>query len=176
MGKIEKEKPELLENDNENFIDEKKLNEIHTELIESKGRNFKQLEKKFNKIFINMLLAIAIVIYFGVLLYINTRLDDIQFENFLKVSSIVCLCLGLILFENSYYKDNEGLFLNASEIAGLGICILYLLNVTIKQNFRINICVIVMIATFVLYYLTKAIYIRFTRENYEYEMKINANK
>lgn len=167
--KLTEKTSEILKEDNEEIIDEAKLNEIHTELIESKGRNYKQLEEKFRKIFINSLLAIAIVLYFAIVLFANTRISDLQFTNYLKISSIVCLCLSLILFENSYYKDNENLFMNAIEISGLGICTLYLLNITIKQNFSINLCVIVMISAFVLYYIIKAIYIRFKRKNYEYD-------
>lgn len=159
----------IKKNENENLIDEEKLKEIHTELVESRGRNYKQLEDKLHKIFINMLLAIVIVLYFAFLLFENTRLDDIQFSNFLKISSIVCLCFSLILYENSYYKDNEVLFLNATEIAGLGICTLYLLNIAIKQNLNINLCVIVMISVFVFYYIIKAIYIRLKRKSYEFD-------
>ena len=128
--KLTEKTSEILKEDNE-IIDEAKLNEIHTELIESKGRNYKQLEEKFHKIFINIILAILVVLYFAILLFENTKISDIQFINYLKISSIVCLCLSLILFENSYYKDNENLFMNAIEISGLGICTLYLLNITI---------------------------------------------
>jgi hypothetical protein len=156
--------------DEKNLIDEEKLNEIHTELVESKGKNYKQLEKKFKKIFINILLAILIVLFFGITLLKKIKVSDIQFENFLKTSSVVCLVLSLILFENSYYKDNENLFLNAIEIAGLGICVLYLLNITIKQNISLNFCIIIMIAVFVSYYIVKSIIIRFKRENYEYDI------
>jgi len=156
--------------DEKNLIDEEKLNEIHTELVESKGKNYKQLEKKFKKIFTNILLAILIVLFFGITLLKKIKVSDIQFENFLKTSSVVCLVLSLILFENSYYKDNENLFLNAIEIAGLGICVLYLLNITIKQNISLNFCIIIMIAAFVLYYIVKSIIIRFKRENYEYDI------
>ena len=156
--------------DEKNLIDEEKLNEIHTELVESKGKNYKQLEKKFKKIFIHILLAILIVLFFGITLLKKIKVSDIQFENFLKTSSVVCLVLSLILFENSYYKDNENLFLNAIEIAGLGICVLYLLNITIKQNISLNFCIIIMIAVFVSYYIVKSIIIRFKRENYEYDI------
>lgn len=166
---IEDESNESVKIDNEDLIDEEKLNEIHTELIESKGKNYKLLEERFHKIFINILLAIVVVLYFAILLFTNTRMSNIQFTNYLKISSIVCLCLSLILFENTYYKDNEGLFLNAAEISGVGICTLYLLNITIKQNFSINLCVTVMISAFVLYYIIKAIYIRFKRQSYEYD-------
>ena len=73
--------------DEKNLIDEEKLNEIHTELVESKGKNYKQLEKKFKKIFINILLAILIVLFFGITLLKKIKVSDIQFENFLKTSS-----------------------------------------------------------------------------------------
>lgn len=171
--KLTEKTSEILKEDNEEIIDEAKLNEIHTELIESKGRNYKQLEEKFHKIFINIILAILVVLYFAILLFENTKISNIQFINYLKISSIVCLCLSLILFENSYYKDYEDLFMNAIEISGLGICTLYLLNITIKQNINLNLCVIVMISAFVLYYFLKAIYIRLKRKNYEYDMQDN---
>ena len=172
-GKFNENISETLKDDNEEIIDEEKLNEVHTELIESKGRNYKQLEEKFHKIFINMLLAITIVLYFAFLLFENARVTSIQFANCLKISSIICLSLSLILFENSYYKDNENMFLNAIEMSGLGICTLYLLNITIKQNISMNLCVIVMISVFMLYYIVKAIYIRLKRKNYEYDIQDN---
>ena len=100
--KLTEKTSEILKEDNEEIIDEAKLNEIHTELIESKGRNYKQLEEKFHKIFINIILAILVVLYFAILLFENTKISNIQFINYLKISSIVCLCLSLILFGNMY--------------------------------------------------------------------------
>lgn len=142
----------------------KKLKEIHTELVTIKNKKDSRLKNKFSEIFRNLLVAIMIVLYFMLIMFENANLPITKEMTYLKISSIVCLIGGIILFENSFYKDKESLFLNAIEITSLGICTLYLLNIVIKQSINFNFCIAVMIAIYVAYYIIKAIFIRIKKE------------
>ena len=133
-------------------------------MVTIKNKKDSRLKNKFSEIFRNLLVAIMIVLYFMLIMFENANLPITKEMTYLKISSIVWLIGGIILFENSFYKDKESLFLNAIEITSLGICTLYLLNIVIKQSINFNFCIAVMIAIYVAYYIIKAIFIRIKKE------------
>lgn len=142
----------------------KKLKEIHKELVTVKSKKDSRLKNKYSEILRNLLVAVIIAIYFMIIMIENTKLSVVREMTYLKTSSIICLICGIILFENAYYKDKEKLFLNAVEITSLGVCTLYLLNLLVKQSDKFNLCIAIMVATFLVYYLIKSIFIRVKKE------------
>lgn len=85
--------------------------------LKSRKKLPKDIKFKRNKIiFINLLLAICAIVYFG---FLNLGLKNIEATIYiedLKVFSTALLIVAIILFEKGYKNDNESIFLYGIEI------------------------------------------------------------
>lgn len=107
--------------------------------LELELKNKKKLPRKvreniYDKIFINTIIAIVIVVYFG---FLNLGYRNIEQEVFitdLKVFSFSILVLSIILLEKGYKTDNSGVFLNGIETFCISFITLFMTHTFFKSG------------------------------------------
>lgn len=124
-------------------------------------------KKVSENVFINILLAVAIMLYFIIINFSYYKLEANIFILGLKILSTLVLCLGIIFLEISYNKDSGKLAINALEILVLAGYTLSIKHVVEVGNFKFENYILISSYAFSLYYLLKAIII-FTKERKEY--------
>lgn len=126
--------------------------------------NNKKISKK---VFENILIAVAIMLYFIMINFAYYRVEQNILLVGLKVLSIIVLALGITILEISYRKENGELAINAVEILVLAVYTLSVAHIVEIQKFNFANYVIVSSYIFSIYYLFKAIVI-FTKERRAY--------
>ena len=86
---------------------------IAVEKLEEERKN-KKIPKEISqeilkKIFINLIIAIAVMVYFAILNYSYDKINQENLVNIIEICSGVLLLICLILFEVSYKKIVEHL-------------------------------------------------------------------
>ena len=159
-----KDKNEIVNNEE---IDESKLEKIKTEIIEVKKN--KKLDPKKTKIykliFENVILAIIATLYFSLVLLGYQKIPTIEFINDLKAFIIFELVISVFIFERSYSKDSEKLFLNGIEMAFIGGITIFIVDIYSKNNEFFVYYISAIIGVVVLYYLIKSVIIRIIKNN-----------
>jgi len=144
-------------------VQQKSLKEIEQELS-ADAKKQKQLPKeesnKLNsKVFKNIIIAIAIMIY---LIFINIGSLNIETETFitdLKVFSIILISATVIIFEIAYKKDSGTLCVYGIETLVLSIITLVLPTIYTILNEKFGAIVISIAMLFAVYYVGKSIII-----------------
>ena len=162
-NKVKKEKEEveekksLVKNDIEDLaINSEKLEKIEQEIKKQKTISVEKRKKINKKIFVNVLVAISIVLYF---IFINLGYANLELEKYLidlKVFSIVTIGITIVLFERAYKKDSGEITIFGIETLVLSIITLltsyYCVVYSNKYPYIIN-CIAVL---FGLYYVVKS--------------------
>lgn len=115
-----------------------------------------ELKKLNNRIFKNMIMSIAIILY---LLFINIGALNIETTTYimdLKVFSILLIVLTILVFEVSYKKDSGILCIHGIEILILAIITLILPTWYSVQNENYGIFVTALLIAFTIYYMIKS--------------------
>lgn len=146
------EETEIVEADQ---FDPEKLSKIEKELKEDKTPKSKLMKRK--KIFGNVLLAIAIEIYFLIILFGSKRIPTIEFVRDMKIFMWFDVIVAIGLLERSFRKDVEALFLNGIEIIVVAGSTMFLTNYFTKVNEIINLPISIAAGVVVGYYLIKSI-------------------
>lgn len=163
MQDNEEEKKESVEENKEqenNKIDENsELEKIKQEINKQKKLPKEIVEKVSKKVFINVVIAISIVIYF---IFINLGYININKEAFitdLQVFSIALIITTVIIFEKAYKKDSGKLTIYGIELLILSI-ITMLLPRIYNQYTEIFVEIVgISSIAYVVYYLIKCIII-----------------
>lgn len=128
-------------------------------LDNSKKQLKKELNEKMNKVvFKNIIIAIVIIIYF---MFLNLGYYNIQKSNYitdLQVFSASILTIAIILFEKSYSKDNEGIFLNGIEALIVAIITLVMPSVAFGSSEVIHYILSFSFIYFAIYYAIKSFF------------------
>lgn len=155
---------------------EKSIKEIQAELeanIKEQKKLPKDVEYALNKkVFINIIIAIIVMVY---LLFVNIgsiNIDSIVFIKDLKVFSIMLIVLTIILFEYSYKKDNGVICINGIEVLVLAIITLLFPSAYVLQNRKFNLIVASVSFLFGAYYVGKSIII-YVRDKKRYFKETN---
>ena len=91
-------------------------------------------QKIYKKIFVNLLIALSVLIYFIFLNLGYMRLEKEVFENDLKVFAVILICSTIYFIEKAY-KTDRGTYLSyAIELFVLSIITLYMPYVYYYQN------------------------------------------
>ena len=116
--------------------------------------------RKVNKdVLVNLLLAVASMLYFIIINFSYYRVEDYIFLIGLKVLSGILLILGIVFIEVAYNKDNSKLVLNAIEIfvfSGHTISIQHVITVS---NFQFSNYILISSYLISLYFVLKAVLI-----------------
>lgn len=164
--KVEENKLIVKKNSEELSINNEKLEKIEEEIRKQKTISEEKSKKINKKIFINVIIAITIILYF---IFINLGYSNIELEKYLvdlKVFSIITISITIILFEKAYKKDSAEITIFGIETLVLSIITLltnyYCIKYTSKYPYIINSVAIL----FGLYYIVKStvIYIKMKRK------------
>lgn len=134
---------------NENIIKSKKPKSIHKE----------KNQKTLKKIFINLIIAIFIMLY---LVGINLVYGNVQQEGIitvLKISTLLFLAVGLILIELAYKKESGLLLINAIEALIFATHNLTTMHTIKLYNFDFRMYILTSSYIFSIYYVLKTIII-----------------
>ena len=115
----------------------------------------------------NIVIAIAIMIYFIGINSMYYKLEKNNLFLILKILSIVILFAGIIILEIAYRKDNGKLGINAIEVIALAGHTLSTAHIVGLQKFEFANYILVSSYAFSIYYLFKAVFI-YTKERRDY--------
>ena len=131
-----------------------------------------QEEKENNKIirrkiFENIIIAIAMMIYFIIINFSYLRMEENILLQGIKIASIVILFFGIAIFEVAYHKDSGRIAINGIEVLILSIHTLTIW--TVINRFKIEFDKYILFSTYVfaIYYILKSIII-YTVEKKKY--------
>lgn len=122
-------------------------------------------QKIYKKIFVNLLIALAILIYFIFLNLGYMRLEKEVFENDLKVFAVILICSTIYFIEKAY-KTDRGTYLSyAIELFVLSIITLYMPYVYYYQNTLAQLIFTTSAVYIFIYYAIKSIVIYVINKN-----------
>lgn len=118
--------------------------------------NNKMIRKK---IFENIIIAIAIMLYFMIINFAYIRLDQQTLIDVIKMTSLIVLFLSIAIMECAYHKDSGKIAINAIEILVLSIYTLTIWHVVNKSNIFFKTYIVFSSYIFAIYYILKSIFI-----------------
>ena len=130
------------------------------------------IEKENNKmivkkIFGNVIIAIAMMLYFMLINFSYFRIDETMFIEGIKIVSIIILFLGIGILEIAYNKDSGKIAINGIEILVLSVYTLTIWHVLSKIKITFETYIVLSSYIFAIYYIMKAILI-YTNEKRKY--------
>ena len=133
------------------------LNDIKERLKSKITRD--QKKSLLKRTFLNLVMAISMILYLGIVISGKFNISRETFEIDLKVITICIMFIGIYIIEYAYKKDNIIYAINSLEIIAYGVVnlgIIYILKLY-EAKFVKAICVL-MLGIFI-YYFCKIIYI-----------------
>ena len=124
----------------------------------------KETMKKISK---NLLLAIAIMIYFVAINYVYIKIGGQNLQQGTKIISLIILLLSITTFEIAYHKDNGIIAINGIEILVLAIQSLTTWVTIERLKIDTNTYILISACTFTIYYVLKSMII-YTIDNRKY--------
>ncbi len=132
--------------------------------MEEEKENNKIIRKK---IFENLIIAIAMMIYFIIINFSYLRMDENILLQGIKVASIVILIFSIIIFEVAYRKDSGRIAINGIEVLVLAIQTLTIWTVINRFKLEFDRYILFSTYAFAIYYILKSIII-YTIEKKKY--------
>ena len=119
------------------------------------------------KIFDNLIVAVAIMLYFIVINFSYLKLEENVLLTVIKILSLVVLSFSIVIIEIAYRKDSGQIALYGIEIMFLAIHLLTILHIVNKFKLTIGSYLVFSAYGFSIYYLFKSILI-YTSERKKY--------
>lgn len=119
------------------------------------------------KIFENLIIAIAIMIYFIIINLSYLKFEEYIAINIIKLASLIVLFLCIGIFEIAYHKDSGKIAINGIEILILAFHTLTMWHTVNKMNITLGTYLVYSSYTFSIYYIFKSILI-YTNERRKY--------
>ena len=132
--------------------------------MEEEKENNKIIRKK---IFENLIIAIAMMIYFIIINFSYLRMDENILLQGIKIASIVILIFSIIIFEVAYRKDSGRIAINGIEVLVLAIQTLTIWTVINRFKLEFDRYILFSTYAFAIYYILKSIII-YTIEKKKY--------
>lgn len=132
-------------------------------MVEEKENN-KIIRKK---IFENLIIAVAIMLYFILINFSYIRIDEAIMLNGIKIVSLIILLLSIAIFEIAYHKDSGKIAIYGIEILVLAFHSLTIWHVVNKMNISFQTYILFSTYSFAIYYVLKSILI-YTKEKRKY--------
>lgn len=124
--------------------------------------------KKVNKnIFENILIAVAIMVYFILINFCYYKVSSASLILGLKILSMVAMAFGIITLEIAYKKDNGMIAINGIELLVLAGYTLSIVHVITIRKISFAYYILISSFAFTIYYILKAVIVR-NKENREY--------
>lgn len=114
-------------------------------------------EKYLKEIYLNVLKAIIVVLYFFVLNLAYENVNSEYLEIGIKIFTMIFLFIAIYIFEKAYKKDDEKLALQGIEILVLAIYTLTTEHITNKFDFNFKSYSLVASYVFAIYFILKSI-------------------
>lgn len=124
-------------------------------------------KKISERVFENILIAVAIMLYFIMINFSYYRFEENVLILELKILSSIILALGIIILEVAYNRDNGYIAIHALEILVLSGFSLSIKHVVETKNFTFSNYILISSYIFSAYYLIKSVVIH-TKETKEY--------
>ena len=129
-------------------------------------------EKESNKIIIkkifeNIIIAIAIMLYFIIINFSYLRLDENMLLQGIKIASMIVLFFSITIFEVAYHKDSGRIAINGIEVLVLAIQTLTIWTVINRFKLEFDKYILMSTYAFAIYYVLKAMII-YTIERKKY--------
>ena len=119
------------------------------------------------KIFENIIIAIAIILYFVIINFSYSRMVEDMLLQGIKMASMGILALSIVTFEIAYHKDSGRIAINGIEILILAIQTLTIWTVINRLKIEFNKYILFSTYAFAIYYVLKSIVI-YTIEKKKY--------
>lgn len=132
--------------------------------MEEEKENNKLIRKK---IFKNLIIAIAMMIYFIIINFSYIRVDENLLLHGIKIASLVILFISIVTFEIAYNKDSGSIAINGIEVLVLAIHTLTIRIVVNKFKIDFDKYILYSTYTFAIYYVLKSMII-YTIEKKKY--------
>ena len=116
-------------------------------------------KKLSDSIFENIIIAVAIMLYFIIINFSYYRVDDYIVLMGLKISSIIILLISILIFEIAYKKDNGTIAIYGIEILVLSIYVLLIPHIIERANLEFTNYILVSSYVFTAYYMLKSMII-----------------
>ena len=116
-------------------------------------------EKYLKEIYLNILKAIIIVLYFFVLNLAYENISTEYIELGIKIFTMIFLFIAIYIFERAYKKDDDNLAVQGIEILVLSAYTLTSRHITNKFNFEFKTYSLVASYIFAIYFILKCIFI-----------------
>ena len=116
-------------------------------------------EKYMKKIYLNILKAILIVIYFFVLNLASENISAEHLERGIQLCTMIFLFMAIFIFEVAYKKDDDDLAIQGIEVLVLSAYTLTSQHITKKYNFNFKNYSLVASYFFAIYFIVKCIVI-----------------
>lgn len=159
---------------------EKELEIIENEIKNNNMTYKEEIAKSYKDIFINIMYANAIVIYFILLIIARKLAIPTIFFNIIRACSIILILLTVGIFEIAYKKDSGKYAVKGIEFMFLSISTLITLKVFLHYNNKLISFMTSIALLFAIYYVGKSIviYIKQKKEAKKYKNDIRkiANK
>ena len=157
--KEEKQQEILVDNIKDISKNEKKLGKIEEE-IKKQTTISDEKKKKINKrVFINIIIAIGIVLYFIFMNLGFKNLEPSKFLKYIQTFSILTIVITILIFERAYKKDSGELTIYGIESLILSICTLLTIYIGINYNNKFPYIINTISMLFSIYYVGKTIVI-----------------
>lgn len=116
-------------------------------------------EKYLKEIYLNILKAIIVVLYFFVLNLACEKVSAIYLERGIQIFTMIFLFIAIYIFEKAYKKDDDNLAIQGIEILILSAYTLTSRHITNKFNFEFKTYSLVASYIFAIYFILKCIII-----------------
>ena len=116
-------------------------------------------EKYLKEIYLNILKAIIIVLYFLVVNLAYENISPAHVELGIKIFTMVFLFISIYIFEKAYKKDDDKLAIQGIEILVLSAYTLTSRHITNKFNFNFKNYSLVASYLFAIYFILKCIFV-----------------
>lgn len=116
-------------------------------------------KKLSDNIFENIIIAVAIMLYFIIINFSYYRIDDYILQMGLKISSIIILLISILIFEIAYKKDNGTIAIYGIEILVLSIYVLLIPHIVERTKLEFTNYILVSSYIFTAYYMLKSMII-----------------
>lgn len=114
-------------------------------------------KKKVNeKVFENIIIAVAIMLYFIIINFSYYRIEESMLHLGLKVTSMAILILSIIIFEIAYKKDSGKIAIYGIEILVLAVHALSIIQVVGITKIKFTTYILISSYIIGIYYILKA--------------------
>jgi hypothetical protein len=144
-----------------------KGNNKKKEKIFNKGKNIINEQVCSKEVFINIIYAIVIMLYFVILNVINYNCTEDIFKKYIKISYMTILIISVITIETAYRKNNKKIAINGIEYIIIATYILLIETITTALSLSMNKYIVFSSYVFPIYYIFKSIIMETTENRKE---------